>query len=35
MFSALKDTAVNQNSGVMPKRQNNSVLDLPDLQDSL
>ena len=35
MFSALKDTPVSRNSGVMPKRQNNLVLDLPDLQDSL
>ena len=35
MFSAPKDTPVSQNSGVMPKRQNNPVSDLLDLQDSL
>ena len=32
MFS---DTLVNQNSGIMPKRQNNPITDLPDLEDSL
>ena len=35
MFSVLKDTPVNRNSGVMPKRQNNPISDLPDLEDSL
>ena len=29
------DTLVNRNSGAMPKRQNNLITDLPDLEDSL
>ena len=32
MFS---DTSVNRNSGAMPKRQNNLIMDLSDLEDSL